>query len=411
MAKTIARQALYDAVWAQPVTRLSKHFGVSDVGLAKACRKLSVPIPPRGYRARKAAGKPVIQAALPPRPPGLGDETTIGGGGGTGWGWSGPPDEIFLGDVPPTPIFDEPIELVRARIEAAIGEAAVVRRELGELHPLVAKLLREDGERRAKSSGQSYVAPWERVLYDTPIQRRRQRLVSGILTTAARCGCRGDLGLRPEAGHPQGEFSLLVGDQRAGSRVAADVDEPLKRGKAAGPRAASTIRVSFKGRVWENVHAGDAAAIRGIAVALVLGGEEAHRERSLSVHVRWMERRAAALERRRKETEEAARRERERVAELERKRVERLLGEAEALRKARAVRAYVEEVRATAAAAPKASWMPGRNGPGAGLQDRPHTQRVVSARNGRQLGAAEVLGCRTIHGGSTGIWTPLTRGR
>ncbi len=91
MGKTIARQALYDAVWAQPMTRLSKEFGVSDVGLAKACRKLSVPIPPRGYWARKAAGKPVIQAALPPRPPGLGDETTIGGGGGTGWGWSGPP--------------------------------------------------------------------------------------------------------------------------------------------------------------------------------------------------------------------------------------------------------------------------------------------------------------------------------
>ncbi len=353
MGKTIARQALYDAVWAQPMTRLSKEFGVSDVGLAKACRKLSVPIPPRGYWARKAAGKPVIQAALPPRPPGLGDETTIGGGGSTGWGWSGPPDDLFLGDVPPTPTFDEPIEQVRARIEAAIGKAAVVRRELGELHPLVAKLLREDDERRAKCTGQSFVAPWERVLYDTPIQRRRLRLVSGILTTAARCGCRGDLGLRPEAGHPQEDFSLVIGDQRVGFRVAADIDKPAKRGKAAGPRTAPTIRVSLGGRDWENLHAGDAAAIRDIAVALVLGGEMAHRERALSAHARWMERRGAVLERRRKAAEEAARREQERLAELERKRFERLLGEAEALRNARAIRTYVEEVRAAASAVPQ----------------------------------------------------------
>ena len=38
MGKTISRQALYDAVWAQPMSKLSKEFGLNDVGLAKACR-------------------------------------------------------------------------------------------------------------------------------------------------------------------------------------------------------------------------------------------------------------------------------------------------------------------------------------------------------------------------------------
>jgi hypothetical protein len=353
LGKTVSRQALYDAVWAQPMSKLSKEFGLSDVGLAKACRKLSVPLPPRGYWARKTAGKPVVQAALPPRPPGLGEETTIGGGGNT-WGWRGPPDEVFLGNVPPPPTFDEPIEDVRARVETMIGKAPVVARDLEQPHPVVTKLLRQDDERRAKAAGQSYVSSWERVLYDTPTQQRRLRLLSSILMTAARCGCRGELGMRPEMGQPQNEFSLVVGDQRIGFRVAAEDSKPAKRGKAAEPRAATTIRVSLGDCVWDDVHVGDAKVIREVAVALVLRGEEAHRERAVSGHAWWLKQRAAIIDRRQREAEEAERKERERQAELERKRVERLLSEAEALRNARAIRAYVEEVRAAAPAVPQA---------------------------------------------------------
>jgi hypothetical protein len=353
LGKTISRQALYDAVWAQPMSKLSKEFGLSDVGLAKACRKLSVPLPPRGYWARKTAGKPVVQATLPPRPPGLGEETTIGGDGNT-WGWRGPPDEVFLGDVPPPPTFDEPIEDVRGRVETMIGKASVVARDLEQPHPVVAKLLRQDDERRAKAAGQSYVSSWDRVLYDAAIQQRRLRLLSSILMTAGRCGCRSELGMRPEMGQPQNNFSLVVGDQRVGFQVAAEDSKPAKRGKSVEPGAATTIRISLGDRVWDDVHVGDAKVIREVAVALVVRAEEAHRERAVSGHAWWLEQRAAVLERRRKEAEEADRRERERVAELERKRVERLLGEAEALRNARAIRAYVEEVRAAAPAVLKA---------------------------------------------------------
>ena len=58
------REKLYDEVWKEPALVVAKRYGVSSVALAKACRKLSVPLPPRGYWARIQAGR-----KAPPRPP------------------------------------------------------------------------------------------------------------------------------------------------------------------------------------------------------------------------------------------------------------------------------------------------------------------------------------------------------
>jgi hypothetical protein len=57
------REVLYEEVWARPMQTLAAKYGISDVGLAKACRKLRVPLPGRGYWAKKAVGK-----KLPKRP-------------------------------------------------------------------------------------------------------------------------------------------------------------------------------------------------------------------------------------------------------------------------------------------------------------------------------------------------------
>lgn len=62
---TFTREKLYEEVWTRPVTQLAKEIGVSDVALAKICRKLNVPVPPRGYWARIAAGHPSKRPALP----------------------------------------------------------------------------------------------------------------------------------------------------------------------------------------------------------------------------------------------------------------------------------------------------------------------------------------------------------
>jgi hypothetical protein len=59
LMRRYSRETLHDEVWAQPMQKLSKKYGISDVGLAKVCRKLGVPLPGLGYWAKKAAGKAV----------------------------------------------------------------------------------------------------------------------------------------------------------------------------------------------------------------------------------------------------------------------------------------------------------------------------------------------------------------
>ena len=48
---TLTRQSLYDMVWTRPLTQVAQDFGICDVALAKRCRAVDVPVPPRGYWA------------------------------------------------------------------------------------------------------------------------------------------------------------------------------------------------------------------------------------------------------------------------------------------------------------------------------------------------------------------------
>ena len=63
---TLPRSKLYDLVWSKPVTELAKEFGISDVALAKRCRAINIPLPPRGYWAKVAAGQKPRRPPLPP---------------------------------------------------------------------------------------------------------------------------------------------------------------------------------------------------------------------------------------------------------------------------------------------------------------------------------------------------------
>jgi len=61
----VKRKELYQRVWSEPVTKLAKEFGLSDVGFAKLCKRNEIPRPPRGYWAKKASG---YKSAKPPLP-------------------------------------------------------------------------------------------------------------------------------------------------------------------------------------------------------------------------------------------------------------------------------------------------------------------------------------------------------
>ena len=60
LSKRYDRAALYEQVWSQPVQKVAKSYGISDVRLGKVCRTLRVPVPPAGLlgtRAKRLQGE------------------------------------------------------------------------------------------------------------------------------------------------------------------------------------------------------------------------------------------------------------------------------------------------------------------------------------------------------------------
>src|SRR2546426_12020410 len=64
--KELSREELYEKIWAAPTTQVAAEFGISDVALAKRCKKLNVPKPSLGYWAKVAAGQKPEKVPLPP---------------------------------------------------------------------------------------------------------------------------------------------------------------------------------------------------------------------------------------------------------------------------------------------------------------------------------------------------------
>lgn len=62
----LTREELYEQVWTTPLVQLAKQYGISDVGLAKICKRLNIPHPGLGYWAKQQHGKSVRKTALPP---------------------------------------------------------------------------------------------------------------------------------------------------------------------------------------------------------------------------------------------------------------------------------------------------------------------------------------------------------
>lgn len=68
------RQELYQPIWQEPTRKVAERLGISDVGLAKVCRKYHIPRPWRGYWREKETGKRPRQPKLLPWPKHLGPE-------------------------------------------------------------------------------------------------------------------------------------------------------------------------------------------------------------------------------------------------------------------------------------------------------------------------------------------------
>lgn len=62
----VSREKLYDEIWTEPITKVSKRHGVSDSYLIRILKNLNIPRPPRGYWAMVAAGTHPDRPSLPP---------------------------------------------------------------------------------------------------------------------------------------------------------------------------------------------------------------------------------------------------------------------------------------------------------------------------------------------------------
>jgi hypothetical protein len=66
--RTLTRDELYELVWSEPVAKLASDIGISDMALAKRCKREGVPLSPRGYWARVAPGQSPARPPLGPKP-------------------------------------------------------------------------------------------------------------------------------------------------------------------------------------------------------------------------------------------------------------------------------------------------------------------------------------------------------
>jgi hypothetical protein len=133
MAYLFTRQQLYERVWSEPTTTIAKSLAISAVGLAKACRRGDIPVPPRGYWARLNAGQRMTRTPLPLRAPGATDRVTVGSGDPQVFQAEGDGDEhdpegtqgenarVKRDALPPEPpVYNQTLEQIEARTRQAL---------------------------------------------------------------------------------------------------------------------------------------------------------------------------------------------------------------------------------------------------------------------------------------------------
>jgi len=342
----MTREELHELVWSQPMRTLAASMGISDVALAKRCRTANVPVPPRGWWARKEAGKAVKIEPLPPLPfamanyfPALDRESMpdyVANTGGEG-------DAA----LPPPPVFRD-LAQVQAEIRAAVRPIKVPA-VLTTPHPIVARLLKQDAERKPASGPTYAFSVYRGPRFASGAQQRRLRILSCILNELTRLGCKAS-----GSTHAGERFSVNVGG--AWSYISLRVeDEPTGYfyGDRQPTKRAERLRFDIVDhdertppkRSWREDKTPLEQQVTEIVQGLLLQVEDSSREWAL-LHHKW---RCEDHERRLKEARLAAEKaEADRIAKEKAAaaaRIEALLDGADALERAARIRRYVAAVR------------------------------------------------------------------
>jgi hypothetical protein len=117
---TTTRSQLFREIWAEPVRTVAGRYHISDVALAKLCRRNRIPLPPRGYWAKVRAGQRPNLPRLSPLDPDQAAQITIRG--------NAKPSEL---------VGDQTAQLIEA--EKLQEKQIEVSEQLTAPHPLVTK--------------------------------------------------------------------------------------------------------------------------------------------------------------------------------------------------------------------------------------------------------------------------------
>lgn len=178
MSFKLTREQLYDLVWSEAIQKLGKQIGISDVALAKTCRKIGIPIPERGYWNRLHAGKKVQRTPLPSvisqrsimlKYQALSFRSLLNR-------FRGAP-----GAIDPE---GESIEVLTERFRKRLGNVSALR-NFKNMHPIIAKYLAKDEEHRQKKLSEKYY--WREPQFESPFERRRLCFLNSLLLGQGSC--------------------------------------------------------------------------------------------------------------------------------------------------------------------------------------------------------------------------------
>ncbi|MDZ5696697.1 hypothetical protein [Chelativorans sp. M5D2P16] len=166
---------------------LAAKVALSDVGLRKLLTRCGVAAPPQGYWNKVRAGKPVpVRPKAPPRRPGEIGRLRV--------------DTRFAKVLIPAPplssegpfaseLVPESLDALYAQELNAIGRASVPK-TLDASHKGLVQLLKQEQRRREKAAQSDW--HWDQPKFDTPVGKRRLRILNGLLPALSKRGHDGD---------------------------------------------------------------------------------------------------------------------------------------------------------------------------------------------------------------------------
>ncbi|MEQ8835300.1 MAG: hypothetical protein RID07_00685 [Lacipirellulaceae bacterium] len=176
----LTRRELYDLVWETPVDTLAKELGMSGRGLGKLCERNSIPVPPRGYWARKAAGykvrrSPLLDVDGSRQPEVVIDLRFVRRASGPG------PNDKDAEQSPYQEFFERQLrEIGSIRVKAQIRNP----------HPMIAGWLKRETADRQQARDAPHGYTYFTAKHATSLGRRRLRILDALFHELERRGCK-----------------------------------------------------------------------------------------------------------------------------------------------------------------------------------------------------------------------------